>query len=62
MKYLDHFYACQRSSFIGWTLVKGAAQTMANFYLAFEQDLTIIPVIGQNRYGPMQIFQVLREL
>ena len=36
------------------------AQTMANFYLAFDQDLTIIPVINKMIW-PMQILNVLHK-
>lgn len=40
-------YACQGAVLLT-DAVKGVeAQTMANFYLAFEQDLTIIPVINK---------------
>lgn len=38
------------------------AQTMANFYLAFEQDLTIIPVINKIDLANADVERVAREM
>ena len=40
-------YACQGAALLVDAAQGVQAQTMANFYLAFEQDLTIIPVINK---------------
>lgn len=40
-------YACQGALLLVDAVQGVQAQTMANFYLAFEQDLTIIPVINK---------------
>src|SRR6266446_10458149 len=40
-------YACQGALLLIDAAQGVQAQTMANFYLAFEQDLTIIPVINK---------------
>ncbi len=40
-------YACQGAVLLVDAAQGVAAQTMANFYLAFEQDLTVIPVINK---------------
>lgn len=58
-------YACQGAVLLT-DAVKGVeAQTMANFYLAFEQDLTIIPVINKVDMAsadPERIAQQLHKL
>ena len=38
------------------------AQTMANFYLAFDQDLTIVPVINKIDMAAADPERVAREL
>src|SRR5580700_3529591 len=40
-------YACQGALLLVDAAQGVQAQTMANFYLAFEQDLTIIPVLNK---------------
>ncbi len=40
-------YACQGALLLVDAVQGVQAQTMANFYLAFEQDLTIIPIINK---------------
>src|SRR5205814_10547022 len=40
-------YACQGALLLVDAAQGVQAQTMANFYLAFEQDLTIVPVINK---------------
>lgn len=40
-------YACQGALLLTDAVQGVEAQTMANFYLAFEQDLTIIPIINK---------------
>ena len=47
MKFLDHCMLVKELYYSLMQLKVLQAQTMANFYLAFEQDLTIVPVINK---------------
>lgn len=55
-------YACQGALLLVDACQGVQAQTMANFYLAFEQDLTIIPVINKIDMANADIPRVTREL
>ncbi|MCF7900285.1 translation elongation factor 4 [Candidatus Babeliales bacterium] len=55
-------YACQGALLLVDAAQGVQAQTMANFYLAFEQDLTIIPVINKIDMQAADIPRVAREL
>ncbi len=48
-------YACQGALLLVDAAQGVQAQTMANFYLAFDQDLTIIPVINKIDMANAQI-------
>lgn len=55
-------YACQGALLLVDACQGVQAQTMANFYLAFEQDLKIIPVINKIDMTNAQPEKVAREL
>ncbi len=55
-------YACQGALLLVDACQGVQAQTMANFYLAFEQDLTILPVINKIDMANADIERVAREL
>lgn len=55
-------YACQGAILLVDAAQGVQAQTMANFYLAFEQDLTIIPVINKIDMQAADVPRVSREL
>lgn len=55
-------YACQGAILLVDAAQGVQAQTMANFYLAFEQDLTIIPVINKIDMQAADVPRVGREL
>src|SRR3972149_9325067 len=55
-------YACQGALLLVDAAQGVQAQTMANFYLAFDQDLTIIPVINKIDLPTADIPRVTREL
>lgn len=55
-------YACQGALLIVDAAQGVEAQTMANFYLAFEQDLTIIPVINKIDMANAQPERVQHQL
>lgn len=55
-------YACQGAILLVDAAQGVQAQTMANFYLAFEQDLTIIPVINKIDLANAQIETVMAEM
>jgi GTP-binding protein LepA len=55
-------YACQGALLLVDAGQGVQAQTMANFYLAFEQDLTIIPVINKIDLPTADAPRVTREL
>lgn len=55
-------YACQGALLLVDAAQGVQAQTMANFYLAFEQDLTIIPVINKIDLPNANITKVVNEL
>jgi len=55
-------YACQGAILLVDAAQGVQAQTMANFYLAFEQDLTIIPVINKIDMQAADVPRVAREL
>ncbi len=55
-------YACQGALLLVDACQGVQAQTMANFYLAFEQDLTIVPVINKIDMANADIERVTREL
>ena len=55
-------YACQGALLLVDAAQGVQAQTMANFYLAFDQDLTIVPVINKVDLPNAQIERVQQEL
>jgi elongation factor 4 len=55
-------YACQGALLLVDASQGVQAQTMANFYLAFEQDLSIIPVINKIDLSNARTDMVLKEL
>src|SRR3989344_982933 len=55
-------YACQGALLLVDAAQGVQAQTMANFYLAFEQDLTIVPIINKIDMAAADIPRVSREL
>ena len=55
-------YACQGALLLVDAAQGVQAQTMANFYLAFEQDLTIIPVINKIDLPNANIAKITNEL
>lgn len=55
-------YACQGALLLVDAAQGIQAQTMANFYLAFEQDLTIIPVINKIDMANADPERVTREM
>ena len=58
-------YACQGALLLVDAAQGVQAQTMANFYLAFDQDLTIVPVINKidmAAANPARIAQELKHL
>ncbi|MBI2345031.1 elongation factor 4 [Candidatus Dependentiae bacterium] len=55
-------YACQGALLLVDAAQGVQAQTMANFYLAFEQDLTIVPVINKIDLPTANIERVQSEL
>lgn len=55
-------YACQGALLLVDAAQGVQAQTMANFYLAFEQDLTIVPVINKVDLPTADVPRVLQQL
>jgi translation factor GUF1, mitochondrial len=55
-------YACQGALLLVDAAQGVQAQTMANFYLAFEQDLTIIPVINKIDMANADPERIAREM
>ncbi len=55
-------YACQGALLLVDAVQGVQAQTMANFYLAFDQDLAIIPVINKIDLPTADIERVSKEL
>ncbi len=55
-------YACQGALLLVDAAQGVQAQTMANFYLAFAQDLTIVPIINKIDMANANIEKVAREL
>ena len=55
-------YACQGALLLVDACQGVQAQTMANFYLAFEQDLTIVPIINKIDMANADTERVTREL
>lgn len=55
-------YACQGALLLVDACQGVQAQTMANFYLAFEQDLSIVPIINKIDMANADIPRVSREL
>lgn len=55
-------YACQGALLLVDACQGVQAQTMANFYLAFEQDLTIVPIINKIDMTNADTDRVSREL
>jgi elongation factor 4 len=55
-------YACQGALLLVDAAQGVQAQTMANFYLAFDQDLTIVPVINKIDMANADPGKVAREL
>ena len=55
-------YACQGALLLVDAAQGVQAQTMANFYLAFDQDLTIVPIINKIDLPTADIARVTREL
>ena len=56
------FYACQGALLLVDAAQGVQAQTMANFYLAFDQDLTIVPVINKIDMATADPERVAKEL
>lgn len=55
-------YACQGAILLVDAVQGVQAQTMANFYLAFEQNLTILPVINKIDMANADIERVTKEM
>lgn len=55
-------HACQGALLLVDAAQGVQAQTMANFYLAFEQDLTIVPIINKIDMAAADVPRVAREL
>ncbi|MGE0010433.1 MAG: translation elongation factor 4 [Candidatus Babeliales bacterium] len=55
-------YACQGALLLVDAGQGVQAQTMANFYLAFEQDLSIVPVINKIDLPTAQVERVSKEM
>jgi elongation factor 4 len=55
-------YACQGAVLLVDAAQGVQAQTMANFYLAFDQNLTIIPVINKIDLANAQVDRVTKEI
>lgn len=55
-------YACQGALLLVDAAQGIQAQTMANFYLAFEQDLTIVPVINKIDLPNADVPRVVQQL
>ncbi len=55
-------YACQGALLLVDACQGVQAQTMANFYLAFEQDLTILPVVNKIDMANADVDKIAREL
>jgi len=55
-------YACQGAVLLVDAVQGVQAQTMANFYLAFDQDLTIIPVINKIDVSTADVERVSEQL
>ena len=55
-------YACQGALLLVDAAQGVQAQTVANFYLAFEQDLTILPVINKIDMANADIERVAKEM
>jgi translation factor GUF1, mitochondrial len=55
-------YACQGALLLVDAGQGVQAQTMANFYLAFDQDLTIVPIINKIDMATADVPRVSREL
>ena len=55
-------YACQGALLLVDAAQGIQAQTMANFYLAFDQDLTIVPIINKIDLPTADTARVTREL
>ena len=55
-------YACQGALLLVDAAQGVEAQTMANFYLAFEQDLTIIPIINKIDMSTADVPRVTHQL
>ena len=55
-------YACQGALLLVDAAQGVQAQTMANFYLAFEQDLTIVPVINKVDLPTADVERVIKQM
>ena len=55
-------YACQGAVLLVDATQGVEAQTMANFYLAFDQDLTIVPVINKIDMSNAHPERVMRQM
>ncbi len=55
-------YACQGALLLVDAVQGVQAQTMANFYLAFDQDLTIVPVVNKIDMAAADVPRIAREL
>lgn len=55
-------YACQGAILLVDAVQGVQAQTMANFYLAFEQDLTVVPVINKVDMTNADPERVIKEM
>jgi translation factor GUF1, mitochondrial len=55
-------YACQGALLLVDATQGVEAQTMANFYLAFDQELTIVPVLNKVDMGNAQPERVMKQM
>ena len=62
MKFPAHYMPAKEHCFLVDASQGVEAQTMANFYLAFDQDLTVIPVINKIDMANAQPERVINQI